>query len=163
MKSLKSFAGLLIVMVLVLVGCGAAVSKEGAAEKGSSASASDTGKDVKSMKIEVNDGTHKVVFSLNGSNASKSLLEQLPLSITVENYSSEEKIFYPKKLSTSGTPRSDAKAGKLAYYAPWGDVVMFYQDGPSGASGLYELGEAVEGKEQIKQLSGTITVKALSE
>jgi hypothetical protein len=81
------------------------------------------------------------------------------LAVTVESYSDNEKIFYPpKKLNTANTPLADAKIGSLTYYAPWGDVVMFY-DNFGSATGLYELGYAVSGSEHINGMSGTILIE----
>ena len=81
----------------------------------------------KAMQISVKANGKTTVFELNNSPAARELYAQLPLSIKVENYSSNEKIFYPpKKLNITDTPLADARAGTLAYYAPWGDVVMFY-------------------------------------
>ncbi|HAY60793.1 MAG TPA: hypothetical protein DCY37_01215 [Acidaminococcaceae bacterium] len=110
------------------------------------------------MKIKVSDGKNTVVFALNQSQAARGLWNQLPLTIDVENYGSNEKIFYPKKLETGNTPAADARTGTLAYYAPWGDVVMFYRDFGS-AKGLYGLGEAESGRESIARLSGKITIE----
>lgn len=111
------------------------------------------------LRIKVEAKGKTTVFELNNSRASKELYSQLPLNIKVENYSNDEKIFYPpKKLDTSETPKADADAGTLAYYAPWGDVVMFYGSFGS-ASGLYELGYAISGSGHIKEMSGTITVE----
>ena len=111
------------------------------------------------MKISVHSNGNTTVFQLNDSEAAKALYAQLPLSIEVENYSTNEKIFYPpKKLATNDTPLADARSGTLAYYAPWGDVVMFYEDFGS-AGGLYELGHAVSGGEHIKNMSGTIQIE----
>ena len=99
------------------------------------------------------------VFKLNNSTAARELIAQLPLAIKVENYSHNEKIFYPpKKLNTNSTPSANAKAGTLAYYAPWGNVVMFFKDFGS-ASGLYELGQAVSGSDHIQGMSGTIRIE----
>jgi hypothetical protein len=57
------------------------------------------------MKISVKANGKTTVFELNNSPAARELYAQLPLSITVENYSNNEKIFYPpKKLDISGTP-----------------------------------------------------------
>ncbi len=115
--------------------------------------------DGEKMKITVHSNGNITVFKLNNSQAAKELYDQLPLSIEVEDYSHNEKIFYPpKKLGTSNTPLADAKNGTLAYYAPWGDVVMFYEDFGT-ASGLYELGHAVSGVEHIKDMFGTIEIK----
>jgi len=110
------------------------------------------------MKIYVKANNNTIVFVLNNSTASKELYSQLPLSIKVENYSTNEKIFYPsRKLSTINTPMSSAKNGSLAYYAPWGNVVMFYKDFKS-SSGLYELGSVESGIEHIANMSGIIEI-----
>ena len=51
------------------------------------------------------------------------------LTIEVEDYSTNEKIFYPPQaLDTTDAPLAEGGAGVLAYYAPWGDVVMFCKD-----------------------------------
>lgn len=116
-------------------------------------------KDHGAMKVTVTANGKITVFELNGSAAAKDLYAQLPLSIKVDNYSNNEKIFYPpEKLDITGTPRANAKAGTLAYYAPWGDVVMFYGNFGS-APGLYELGRAVSGQEYIQEMSGTIQLE----
>ncbi|HPA69685.1 MAG TPA: cyclophilin-like fold protein [Methanoregulaceae archaeon] len=116
-------------------------------------------KDRTAPVIHVTANGKTTVFQLNNSPAARDLFTQLPLNIKVKNYSHNEKIFYPpKKLSTDGTPKANAKAGTLAYYAPWGDVVMFFKDFGS-ASGLYELGYAVSGSEYIQGMSGTIQIK----
>ena len=85
-----------------------------------------------------------------------------PLTIEVEDYSTNEKIFYPpEELACVETPlaMSDTEGGALAYYEPWGNVVMFY-DGYSENSALYELGHVVSGVENIGRMSGMITITA---
>lgn len=123
---------------------------------------SDRESEMEMMQIKVSDGTNTIIYELNGSTAASDLYKQLPLTTEVENFSSNEKIFYPtNELSTENTNRADSGgAGVLAYYAPWGDVVMFY-DSFSSASGLYELGRAIEGSNQIKNLTGEITVEKI--
>ncbi|HCY84665.1 MAG TPA: hypothetical protein DHV36_05970 [Desulfobacteraceae bacterium] len=117
----------------------------------------------KTMVITVFSKDKATVFQLNGSTAAKALYAQLPLDIMVENYGSNEKIFYPPgKLDISDTPLAKAKAGTLAYYAPWGDVVMFY-DRFGSANGLYELGHAISGSSFIKEMSGKIRVEKTPE
>ena len=110
------------------------------------------------MEIQVSDGTRSVTFELNDSPVAKSLFDQLPITVAVENYGSNEKIFYPgDALSASGGMEGDCPEGTLAYFSPWGNVVMYY-GAASRYPGLYILGTASEGKDQIKDLSGTITV-----
>lgn len=54
----------------------------------------------KPMKIQVQAGEHVIVYALNNSRAAKALYAQLPLRTTVENFSTNEKVFYPpQKLS----------------------------------------------------------------
>ena len=112
------------------------------------------------MKISIHSNKKIILFALNNSDAAKELYHQLPLRIEIENYNNNEKIFYPpKKLSTTNTPKANANSGNLAYYAPWGDVVIFYKDFEA-AHGLYELGEAIQGEDYIKELSGIVEIKA---
>ena len=100
----------------------------------------------------------EVRFRLNGSPAAESLLAQLPLETEVEDYSTNEKIFYPPQaLDTADTPLAAGGAGTLAYYAPWGDVVFFYGEYGENPS-LYELGQAVSGAEWISSMTGTVTI-----
>jgi len=115
------------------------------------------------MQILVKSNGQTVTFELNNSRAAIDLVAQLPLDIAVENYGGIEKIFYPpKKLDTVDTPLAgNVTAGLLAYYAPWGNVVMFFDDFRP-ADGLYELGRVVDGGAGIANLSGTIRVENVS-
>ena len=114
-------------------------------------------------RIAVQFGQNTVVYELNESAAADSLYQQLPLRAQIEDYSTNEKIFYPpQELSVSGTPLAQGGAGTLAYYAPWGDVVMFYGDYQQNSS-LYELGQAVSGAELIQAMEGTAVIQAVEE
>ena len=111
-------------------------------------------------QIFIQSGDNVVVYELNDSAAAASLYEQLPLTLAVEDYSTNEKIFYPpQELDISDSPLAEGGAGTLAYYAPWGDIVMFYDDYQENPS-LFELGRIVSGGELVSQMSGTITVSA---
>lgn len=105
-----------------------------------------------------------IVFVLNNSQAAQDLYNQLPINIKIENFSNNEKIFYPSDgLDVKNTPHpSNVDMGTLAYYRPWGNVVMFY-DKANPNNDLYELGYAISGKELIKNLSGNITVEKFEE
>lgn len=110
------------------------------------------------MQIQVEANGNTTVFTLNDSQAARELYDQLPLTIEVENYSNNEKIFYPpEELDVSDAPSANGGVGTLAYYAPWGDVVIFYGDFGS-AGGLYELGHVVSGSKFIEAMSGTIEI-----
>lgn len=112
-------------------------------------------------RISVRFGENTVVYELNDGTAANSLYEMLPLTTQVEDYSTNEKIFYPDEaLDTGDSPLAQAGAGTLAYYEPWGDVVFFYGDYNENP-GLFELGQVVSGGELIVQMSGTITIEAM--
>jgi len=111
------------------------------------------------MKISVKSGNIEIIYKLNDSKAAKDLYAQLPLTIAVEPFSNNEIIFYPEKLDTSDAPLADGGAGSLAYYAPWGDVVLFYGSFNRNSS-LFELGKIISGVENINKLSGTVTITA---
>ncbi len=114
-----------------------------------------------SRQISVRFGENVVVYQLNDGGAAASFYEQLPLTIEVEDYSTNEKIFYPpQQLDTDNTPLAQGGVGTLAYYAPWGDVVMFYGDYNENPS-LYELGQVVSGGELVGEMSGTITIDVI--
>lgn len=48
-------------------------------------------------QIVVKSDQYSVAYQLNNSQAAKELYAQLPLTLKVENYSDNEKIFYPPK------------------------------------------------------------------
>lgn len=110
-------------------------------------------------RIKVTDGNHSVTFELNGTSAARALYDMLPVTKDVQNYSTNEKIFYPETAISysSDCIEDDCPAGTLALFSPWGNVVMYYGDAGK-YNGLYVLGEAVEGADQISELSGNITV-----
>ncbi|MBM7421319.1 MULTISPECIES: cyclophilin-like fold protein [Chryseobacterium] len=108
------------------------------------------------ISVEANNDGNIIIFELNNSSAAQSLYNQLPLTLPVQNYSSNEKIFYPpQSLDLTNTPVVGGTAGGLAYYAPWGNVIMYYGNyGP-----MPTLGQAVQGSQYINGLSGTIQIK----
>ena len=112
-------------------------------------------------RIRVTDGEHAVVYELNDSPSAKSLYAMLPLDIEVENYGRNEKIFYPEQaIDTTDGIEGGGEAGALALFSPWGNVVMYY-DSFGAYPGLYLLGQAEEGADQVSRLSGTIHVETV--
>lgn len=109
--------------------------------------------------IKVTDGNHNVTFELNETSAAQSLYNMLPTTREVQNYSTNEKIFYPETAISysSDCIEGACPAGTLALFSPWGNVVMYY-GAASQYPGLYILGNAVEGADQISELTGNITV-----
>lgn len=65
----------------------------------------------------------------------------LPLDLTIEDYSTNEKISYlPRKLTMEGArPFGHEAPGDICYYAPWGNLAL-YHAGYRHSSGLVRLG-----------------------
>jgi hypothetical protein len=102
------------------------------------------------MKIRLIINGKPVSATLVDNPTSRDFLSLLPLSVTLEDYAATEKITYlPGKLSTAGAPSgSDPSVGSIAYYAPWGNVALFYKDAPY-ARGLILLGRIDAGLETL--------------
>jgi len=96
--------------------------------------------------------------TLDDNETARDFAAMLPLTLTLEDYASTEKISYlPRKLSTTGAPAGTAaSAGDVTYYAPWGNLALFYRDFEY-SSGLVTLG-AVHGGVEVLRRRGRLTV-----
>ena len=110
------------------------------------------------MKIRIIVEDQEITATLNDSQAAQDFLAQLPLTVTLEDYSGTEKIYYlPKQLSTEGAPAgSDPSVGDITYYAPWGNLAIFYRDF-GYSNGLVILGKIDGGMEAFSG-SGPVNV-----
>lgn len=105
-------------------------------------------------------GSERFTASLLSNPTSQSLVDQLPFSVKLEDYAGMEKIFYPAEaLSQAEAPDGAApKAGEIHYYAPWGDVAIFYKDFRY-AKGLIPMGKIDDIEGFLKALSHHPNVK----
>jgi hypothetical protein len=107
------------------------------------------------MKIKLTVGEGKDVYTaiLNDSKAASDFIELLPLTLTLEDYAGTEKISgLPKRLSTTGSPDgTEAVIGDITYYAPWGNLAIFYRDF-GYAKGLIKLGRIESGTEKLASM-----------
>jgi len=111
------------------------------------------------MKIRMTiDGT-SVTATLDDTEAARDFASLLPLTLRLEDYASTEKIaFLPRKLATAGAPKgTDPDVGDIAYYAPWGNVALFYRDFGYSA-GLVKLGR-LDGGVEILQRTGVLEAR----
>ncbi|MEU1480400.1 cyclophilin-like fold protein [Streptomyces sp. NPDC001668] len=94
------------------------------------------------MDIRVTLDGHSVDATLNDSPAARDFVELLPLTLDLEDFHQTERIAdLPRRLTTSGAPEPAApKPGDLTYYAPWGNLALFYRDGDSANADLLILG-----------------------
>lgn len=108
------------------------------------------------IKLTINE--NEVYVNLNNGKSSNDLLSLLPLTLELEDFNSTEKIAYlPRKITTDDaldgyTP----EALDFAYYAPWGNISIFYKDFRYSDS-LIKLGEIESGIEHLENISdGTL-------
>lgn len=103
------------------------------------------------MRIRLTIDGQQADGTLNDSPAARDLAGLLPLTLKLKDFHGTERIGYPpRKLTTADALQpSAAKAGDLAYYAPWGNLAIFYQDGPAPSADLLILGHLDAPVEQL--------------
>ncbi|MBT2725154.1 hypothetical protein J7E67_30115 [Bacillus sp. ISL-46] len=112
------------------------------------------------MKIKLTVGQDEYTASLNDSKTASDFIALLPMTLTLEDYAGTEKISdLPKRLSTTGSPEGTAASiGDITYYAPWGNLAIFYRDF-GFAKGLIKLGRIESGTEKLANNHGDFKVK----
>ena len=118
------------------------------------------------IQLRLSIGTQTMSVRLEDSSASQSLLEQLPLTLTFEDYNQTEKIAYPPDaLDVSSVPDGcDPEVGTLAYYKPWGNLCIFYREFRASTD-LVPLGMIESDMRVIQNMQGNfeIALEALDE
>jgi hypothetical protein len=111
-----------------------------------------------SMKIRITIDGMELTATMIDSKTTQGFLALLPLTVTLEDYAGTEKIYYlPERLSIEGAPSgSDPSVGDIAYYAPWGNLAIFYRDF-GYSDGLIILGK-IDGDVEAIRTSGPVTV-----
>lgn len=91
------------------------------------------------LVIEVAGKTATATVADNAT--ARDFLALLPLTLTLEDYHKTEKVSdLPTPLSTEGAPTGyDPSVGDITYYAPWGNLAIFYRDF-GYARGLVRIG-----------------------
>lgn len=103
------------------------------------------------VKIKMVINNEKVIkATLIDSETSREFIALLPLTLTLTDYNKTEKISdLPKKLTKKGAPSAiTPTVGDIAYYAPWGNVAIFYKDF-GNSPGLIKLGKIDSGLELL--------------
>lgn len=103
------------------------------------------------VKIAIRVGGTRVTATMLDSPAARDFVALLPLTLELSDYSGTEKVAgLPGRLSTDKAPRGfDPSVGDIAYYAPWGNLALYYND--FGYSpGLVPLGRLDSGVEPFK-------------
>lgn len=111
-------------------------------------------------KIKMLFAGEQAVVVLDDHPAVRDLLSMLPMTVTFEDYNGIEKIGYlQRKLHTEGSPSNcDPSIGTFAYYAPWGNLSVFYQDFRH-SEGLVPLGRIESGMNSLARMQGDFSVR----
>lgn len=116
------------------------------------------------MKIRLTINGNTTIATLEDNPSARDFLSMLPMTLTLDDYNATEKIAdLPRKLSTQGAPAGiDPQVGDITYYAPWGNVALFYRDF-GYSSGLIRLGHFDAGVDLLKvQGSLKTTIEAVA-
>ncbi|MFB5663710.1 cyclophilin-like fold protein [Alteribacillus sp. HJP-4] len=110
-------------------------------------------------KIIVTLDNGEIIINVYDNPTSREFLAQLPLTLTFEEFGGFEKLSYPpEELTTEGAPSGyTPEREDFAYYSPWGDVAMFYDD-HRYSNGLVKLGEIESGVELLESMNDDFTV-----
>ena len=110
-------------------------------------------KNTQGTKIRIIFNNEEVIVVLFDNPVSRDFASLLPMTVTFEDYAGIEKITYlSRKLTTQGGVSGRDVQGDFTYYAPWGNLAVFYK-GFGNAGGLYILGRIESGKEKLAGMS----------
>jgi hypothetical protein len=114
------------------------------------AAADPTTRSSSTMKINIKLPDKTLMATLYDNPSARDFSSMLPLTLTLADYANTEKVSdLPKKLSKEGAPAgSDPSVGDIAYYAPWGNLAIFYKDF-GYSNGLILLGKLDDGTESL--------------
>lgn len=110
------------------------------------------------MKINIKVGNKVITATLIDSKTTQDFISLLPLTLTLEDHANTEKVSdLPRRLSTEDAPPgSDPAVGDIAYYAPWGNLAMYYNDF-GYSNGLVILGK-IDGDIETLNVPGSVEV-----
>jgi hypothetical protein len=111
------------------------------------------------MNITLSFNDTQLTATLVDSETTQDFLSLLPLTLTLSDYRETEKISdLPRRLSTAGAPKGlDPEMGDITYYAPWGNLAIFYRDFDYSL-GLVKLGRIDSGIEELADSSGDLVI-----
>jgi hypothetical protein len=104
--------------------------------------------------IRIGFGDTEVAARLLDNPTARGLSAQLPLTLTFRDHNRVEKTApSPRELSIDGAPAGhDPAAGDIGYFAPGGDVVLYYDDDAGYFEGIVPIGRFTGDTEAIRRL-----------
>ncbi len=110
-------------------------------------------------------GDAEIVVRVADNPTSRDLVSKLPLTLTFEEFSGQEKISYlPERLTTDGSPGAAPRNGHLIYFEPWGNLGFFYNADPDAAvdDRVITIGTVESGMAHLERLqTGQVTAEKI--
>ncbi|WP_162260823.1 cyclophilin-like fold protein [Nocardioides sp. Soil805] len=149
----------------LLTACAASEGGSGRSGRGSTPSASPskpsrTSATEAPARVEIVAGGVELTAVLRDTAATRDLLAQLPLTVTMRDHGGVERTGpLPARLSTADAPAgADPDVADLGYYAPGGDLVLYYGD-QSYFDGIVVLGRLDGDVGALAGLTGDVVVE----
>lgn len=94
------------------------------------------------VRLRITAGASALSGTLDDTPTARALAAQLPLTVEMRDHGGAEKTgALPRALPTAGAPGGhDPRAGDLGYYAPGGDLVLYYDDAAPSFDGIVRIG-----------------------
>ncbi|WP_417264381.1 cyclophilin-like fold protein [Celeribacter sp.] len=82
------------------------------------------------MQMRVSFDDQEAIYSLIDNPTTRDLMSMLPVDLTIEDFSTNEKIIHlPRRLDEGGyAPFDDETPGDLCYFLGWGNLALFHDD-----------------------------------
>ena len=146
---------LILIIAFAVTACDA---KDGSASASSQSHAEPTTQPESNMRISLKLQDETLTATLYDNATARDFASLLPLTLTLDDYSKTEKISdLPKKLTKVNAPAgADPAVGDIAYYAPWGNLALFYKDFQY-SDGLILLGK-LDGDADALSVPGALKV-----
>lgn len=128
-----------VASILVSSVCLAAAAPGAGARDDGESAARDS--EASAMKIRLIVEGRELLATLDDTEAARDFLSLLPLELTLSDYAATEKVAtLPRAINVEHAPAgAAAEPGDLSYYAPWGNLAIFYEPFRH-SSGLVRLG-----------------------
>lgn len=149
------------IAILLAIGLSQAACGQGLADNSSAAMTRTIDQENDVVQIRIRAGKNTLTARLEKNATARDFAATLPLRLSLNDHASTEKVAdLPRQLSTDGAPPgADPEVGDIAYYAPWGNLAIYYRD--FGYSrGLVRLGRIESGAEHLSSLAGPVTIEA---
>lgn len=111
------------------------------------------------MQVHIMAGGTVLRATLLDNQTASDFASLLPLTLTVTDHAGTEKVSdLPRRLATAeAPPGADPASGDITYYAPWGNLAIFYNDFDY-SPGLVKLGRLDSGVQELSGLGNDLEV-----